>query len=98
MSTIAQNEPTRVVVGVDTHRDTHSAVALDAIGRKLDQLTFATDSAGYRQLMKWANSWGEVVAYAVEGTAATAPELPGTSSPTASGFSRSTGPTARRGA
>jgi transposase len=68
MSTIAQNEPTRVVVGVDTHRDTHSAVALDAIGRKLDQLTFATDSAGYRQLLKWSNGLGEVIAFAVEGT------------------------------
>jgi transposase len=68
MSTIAQIETTRVVVGVDTHRDSHTAVALDGIGRKLDYLTIDTNSSGYRQLMKWASGWGEVVGYAVEGT------------------------------
>lgn len=57
MSTIAQNEPTRVVLGVDSHRDSHTAVALDEIGRKLDQLTIDTTSSGSRQLMKWALRW-----------------------------------------
>lgn len=38
---IAQLEPTRVTVGVDTHRDAHVAVALDQLGRRLGQLEIA---------------------------------------------------------
>lgn len=68
MSTIAQFQPARVVVGVDTHRDSHTAVALDEIGRTIDRLTIATNSTGYRQLMNWSRSLAEVVAFAVEGT------------------------------
>ena len=64
---IAQFEPTRVTVGVDTHRDAHVAVALDQLGRRLGQLEIATTRAGYAQLLAWAESFGEVVVFAVEG-------------------------------
>jgi len=64
---IAQLEPTRVTVGVDTHRDAHVAVALDQLGRRLGQLEIATTRAGYAQLLAWAESFGEVVVFAVEG-------------------------------
>jgi transposase len=68
MSTIAQIKPARVVVGVDTHLNTHTAVALDGIGRSLDCLTIGSNSSGYRRLLEWALSLGEVVSFAVEGT------------------------------
>ena len=67
MTRIAQLEPTRVTVGVDTHRDAHVAVALDQLGRRLGQLEIATTRAGYAQLLAWAESFGEVVVFAVEG-------------------------------
>ena len=67
MTRIAQLEPTRVTVGVDTHRDAHVAVALDQLGRRLGRLEIATTRAGYAQLLAWAESFGEVVVFAVEG-------------------------------
>jgi transposase len=66
--TFAQIEPSRVVVGVDTHRDVHVAVALDHLGRKLDVLEVATTTKGYRELLEWAQSFGDVEAWGVEGT------------------------------
>ena len=63
----SQLEPTRVTVGVDTHRDAHVAVALDQLGRRLGRLEIATTRAGYAQLLAWAESFGEVVVFAVEG-------------------------------
>src|SRR5512132_4344402 len=65
---MAQLEPTQVTVGVDTHRDAHVAVALDQVGRRLDQIELTTTSAGYERLLAWASSLGVVVAFGVEGT------------------------------
>jgi transposase len=68
VSTIAHCEPLRVIVGVDTHRDAHVAVALDHLGRRLDQLEIPTNAGGYRALMDWAQAFGEIDAFGVEGT------------------------------
>ena len=68
MARISQREPTRVTVGVDTHRDVHVAVALDQLGRRLDQIELATTRAGYERLLAWAESLGAVEAFGVEGT------------------------------
>lgn len=38
----------RVTGGVDTHKDTHVAAALDQQGRLLGTETFPATSAGYR--------------------------------------------------
>jgi transposase len=44
-----------VMVGVDVHKDTHCAVAVDQVGRQLDRdRTFRTTDAGCRQLLRWA--------------------------------------------
>jgi transposase len=56
-----------VAIGVDTHKDEHVAVALDAIGGQLDSQEIPTTSAGYRQLLCWAQELG-VPAFAIEGT------------------------------
>ena len=58
----------RVFGGVDTHKDVHVAAALDELGRLLGTGSFPTTTAGYRQLVQWMRSWGEVVAVGVEGT------------------------------
>jgi transposase len=68
VSTIAHCEPTRVIVGVDTHRDAHVAVALDHLGRRLDQLEIPTTAAGYQALLDWAEAFGEIDTIGVEGT------------------------------
>ena len=56
-----------VAVGVDTHKDVHVAVALSALGGRLDSCEIATTPAGYRSLLSWAQQFG-VPAFAVEGT------------------------------
>jgi transposase len=40
-----------VVIGVDTHNDTHTAAAVGATGAVLEHLTVPADPAGYRQLI-----------------------------------------------
>lgn len=56
-----------VAIGVDTHKDVHVAVALDALGAELDSREIATTPAGYQSLLSWAQELG-VPAFAVEGT------------------------------
>ncbi len=68
MPTIAQLEPVRVTVGVDTHKDAHVAVAKDHLGRHLGENTIPTTPRGYRELLAWAESHGEVEAWGIEGT------------------------------
>jgi len=68
MTNIAQITPTRVVIGVDTHKDVHVAVALDGLGRRIGSTTVPTTTAGYRKLVDWAEAAGEVEAFGVEGT------------------------------
>ena len=68
ISTIAQLEPSRVTVGVDTHGEVHVACALDQLGRHLAILEVATTLRGYRELLAWAQRLGEVQGFGVEGT------------------------------
>jgi transposase len=70
--TIPQLEPSRVTVGVDTHGDLHVACALDQLGRRLATTRVATTPRGYRGLLAWARSLGEVEAWGVEGQGVTA--------------------------
>lgn len=54
--------------GVDTHRDTNVAAALDPIGGVLGTESFRTTAAGNRELLAWLRSFGDVVKVGVEGT------------------------------
>ncbi len=54
--------------GVDTHRDVHVAAALDPLGGLLGSESFATDPAGYKALLSWLETFGEVTKIGVEGT------------------------------
>lgn len=67
MTTIAA--PARFVTGgVDTHLDVHVAAALDSIGGVLGTAPFPTTTAGYRQLLAWLRTFGELGRVGVEGT------------------------------
>ena len=46
-----RNEPIAFVVGVDTHRDTHTAAVVDRLGAQRATTTHATDLAGYQRLL-----------------------------------------------
>ena len=50
----------RVVGGVDTHKDLHVAAVVDEQDRVLGTRCFATTRQGYRQMLAWMRSFGEV--------------------------------------
>jgi transposase len=60
--------PPRITGGVDTHLDVHVAAALDQRGALLAVESFDTTPAGYRQLLAWLRSFGDVELVGVEGT------------------------------
>lgn len=47
-----------VTIGVDPHKDTHCAVASDAVGRQLATRTVAARPAGFGELVAWARGLG----------------------------------------
>jgi transposase len=57
-----------VTGGVDTHKDTHTAAALDATGRLLGHRQFPTTPSGYAALLAWLGSFGLLVRVGIEGT------------------------------
>lgn len=63
-----QPDPGDIVVGVDTHSETHTAVIVDGIGRVQDTIEVPTTTAGYRKLLSWARRHGKVTHVGVEGT------------------------------
>ena len=42
------------VIGVDTHRHTHTAAAVDRVGGSLEQITVSADRDGFDQLFGFA--------------------------------------------
>ncbi len=64
-----------VVGGIDTHTDFHQAAVIDTIGRHLATAAFPTTPDGYRQLIDWLASHGEIIAVGMEGTGAYGAEL-----------------------
>ena len=58
----------QIIIGVDTHKANHVAVAIDAQGARLDGMTIPTTRQGYCDLEAWASSLGQVKAFGIEGT------------------------------
>jgi transposase len=58
----------RVIGGVDAHADTHHAAALDDRGALLGTKSFAATATGYRELLAWLESFGELDRVGVEST------------------------------
>ncbi|MBD1847939.1 transposase, partial [Cyanobacteria bacterium FACHB-63] len=66
--TQSTTDPNAVIIGVDTHRDTHAAVAINGLGARLGDRIIPTTPAGYQQLLEWAKTFGGVTVFGVEGT------------------------------
>src|SRR5918995_1785760 len=67
-------EQVDVVIGVDTHVNTHSAAVLEtATGGVLGEITVEATAQGYAELVEFANNHATLRAWAIEGTSATAP-------------------------
>ena len=59
----------RVVIGgIDTHKDLHVAAVIDTAGALLATESFSTTRAGYRALVCWLRSHGDVRLVGIEGT------------------------------
>lgn len=48
-----------VVIGIDAHKKTHTAVAVDQTGRRLGSVTVKTTSDGHFRLVQWAARFGD---------------------------------------
>ena len=57
-----------VILGVDTHLDTHVGAVISDTGKLLGTLAVPTGTSGYTQLLTWAQSFGSVCMAGVEGT------------------------------
>lgn len=66
---IARREPAvTVIVGVDTHKYAHVAVAIDRLGTRLGSCSVPANRSGYADLMTWAHTLGTIEAVGIEGT------------------------------
>lgn len=63
-----ETNPADVIVGVDTHKHIHTAFALNGLGARLGTTTIAVSRKGYRALECWAQSFGPIRAFGIEGT------------------------------
>jgi Transposase len=63
---LEKGAPTPVTIGVDPHKTSHTAVAVDEHGRVLDKQRIPATLDGYQQLRRWAGRWPQRC-WAVEG-------------------------------
>ena len=66
--TIVGTNPDAVIGGVDTHAEVHVAAVVNHVGGVLGVESFPTTRIGYRQLVSWLASHGELSLVGVEGT------------------------------
>ncbi|MCZ4352662.1 transposase [Roseovarius aestuarii] len=57
-----------VIIGIETHKATHVAVAIDTRGARLGTLSIPTNPKGYLELERWSLSFGKVLTFGIEGT------------------------------
>jgi hypothetical protein len=67
MTTMASTRAA-VTGGEDTHADVHVAAACDHLGAVVGTCDFPTIARGYRALLGWLRSFGDLVTVGVEGT------------------------------
>lgn len=68
MVTILSSETSRIIVGVDSHKDQHQAAVLDHNGALLGNKCFAASLDGYQELCDWLATMGEIDRVGLEGT------------------------------
>ena len=57
-----------IIIGIDRHKETHVAVAINAQGTRLAELSLPTNSKGYLELERWSGTLGDVQTFGIEGT------------------------------
>lgn len=57
-----------IVGGVDTHKDLHVAAVVDEYDRVLETRSFASTRQGYRQMLAWMRSFGDLQRVGIEST------------------------------
>jgi transposase len=57
-----------LTIGIDSHKDTHVAAAVDQLGRILATTSVPTTPRGFVQLERWATTLGQVDRFGIEGT------------------------------
>lgn len=62
------NTANRIVGGVDTHKDLHVAAVVDNHDRILETSSFAATRQGYRQMLAWMRSLGQLQRVGIEST------------------------------
>jgi transposase len=50
----------QIIIGVDTHKLTHVAVAIDSHGKRLSEKHVSANTQGYIELEEWSRSFGTV--------------------------------------
>lgn len=69
MTSIAPADHDRkIIVGVDTHKYVHVAVAIDLLGTRIEDRHVPANREGYARLEAWAATIGRVSAWGIEGT------------------------------
>jgi len=63
-----KTDPAEIIIGVDTHKEAHTAVAINGLGACLGAITLLASRRGYQELETWARSFGFVRAFGIEGT------------------------------
>ncbi len=61
-------EQDEVILGFDTHLDTHVGAMISGTGKLLGTQSVSADTTGYLNLLTWANSFGRLHRAGVEGT------------------------------
>ncbi len=55
-----------ITIGIDPHKSSHTAVAIDATGHVLGELRVAASKTTLQRLLRWAERWPDRI-WAVEG-------------------------------
>ena len=65
---MTQTTTSIIIIGVDTHKATHVAVAIDNNGSRLAAFSAPATTKGYVALEDWACALGTVTSFGIEGT------------------------------
>ena len=57
-----------MIAGIDTHKELHVEAVIDTGENMLATHSFSTTRAGYRALIRWARTFGDILRIGVEGT------------------------------
>ena len=67
VATYQSHRAAEVIIGVDTHKDQHVAVAIDGRGVRLGENHLPATTCGYEELERWSRSLGAIHAFGIEG-------------------------------